>query len=350
MPDRPTFSTALNSDLPRVLGLCAQDRSKVARYVNRSQEELITDPMAPEEGWHGGYVHMLFNVPVNNLTATLTTPREIARVDVLDICTRPRFIRNGFYEYLMFGTGHKPQPCNPACGNIAQAFERDNVPTLTDFPTSVPQQIRIYPSNAADAGKIVQVQGTDQNGNVVYSIDNITGQAIIGEQVILKLPFSMALFSYQNITGLLKDPTVGPVTIFTVDPHSGQQTQLSAMEPGETTAAYRRYLLNGLPCSCCPQSSPSGIVQIDAQCKLDFVPVVNDSDYLTIQSVPALIAQCQSIKWSTIDAPQALQKEAYFHKKAISILCGQIDHFEGKTKTAIGLKIFGSDRIRPQPI
>jgi hypothetical protein len=345
--DRPTFSTALNSDLPRVLGLCAQDRSKVARYVNRSQEELITDPLAPEEGWWGGYVHMLFNVPVTNFTGSITTPREIARVDVMDICTRPRFIRNGFYEYLMFGTGHKPRPCNPVCGGITQAFERDNVPTLIDFPTTVPQQIRIYASNAADAGKIVQVQGTDQNGNVVYSTDNITGQALIGEQVILKLPFAMTAFSYQTITGLLKDPTVGPVTIFTVDA-SGNQTQLSAMEPGETTASYRRYFLNNLPPQCC--STPTGQVQIDAQCKLDFVPVVNDSDYLIIQSVPALIAQCQSIKWSTIDAAQASAKEAMFHKKAISILCGQIDHFEGKTKTAISLKIFGSDRLRPQPI
>jgi hypothetical protein len=348
MPIRPTFSMALNSSLPARVNLCSDDRSKVAEYVNLAQEQLIIDPLAPDEGWYGGFVNMLFNVPVSNFTGYITAPREIARIEVLDICNRPRRIRNGFYEYLQFGTGKQPRPCNQVCRGITQAFERDNVPTLIDFPASGPQTIRIYPSNNADLGKLVQVQGADQNGQTVLGVDPITGAAIIGEQVPLVIPFATAAFKYQTITGLMKDPTLGPVTIFTVDPATGQQTLLSSMEPDETTAAYRRYLLNNIPPHCCNQ--PTGLVQVDAQCKLDFIPVLNDTDYLIIQNIPALIEQCASIRWSKMDSAQALAKEASTHKKALQLLCGQLDHFYGKTNTAIGMQIFGSDRLRPQPV
>ena len=347
MPQRPTFSMALNSTLPQALGKCAQDRSAVAAYVNQAIEQLIADPMAPEEGWYGSFANMVFNVPVSNLTGSIITPREVARIDVLDICNRPRFIRNGFYEYLMFGTGKLPRACNPLCTNVRQAFERDNVPLLAPFPTTGPQTIRLYPSNNADVGKLVQLQGIDQNGKVVYGVDPVTGEAIIGESLALQIPFTTAAFSYQEITGLMKDPTLGPMTVFAVDA-AGDHTQITTMEPDETTAAYRQYFLNGLPAACC--NTPQGIVQVQAQVKLDFVPVLNDSDYLLIQSIPALIEECMAIRWSRIDAPQATAKEKTRHAKALSILCGQLDHYYGKTKTAIGMRLFGSDRLRPQPI
>jgi hypothetical protein len=328
--------------------VCASDRSAVAAYVNEGQERLITDPMAPEEGWWGGYAHMLFNLAVTNFTGSLITPREIARIDVLDICTRPRRIRNGFYEYLQFGTGHKPRPCNPVCSSMSQAFDRDNVPTLIDFPTSAPQFIRIYPTNANDVGKRVLLQGLDKNGMRVIGLDNTTSAAISGELVNLGAPFVTSLNEYQTIDGIMKDPTLGPVTFFTVDPVSGSQTQLSSMEPSETTASYRKYLFDGIPPQCC--NTPSGTVQVDAQCKLDFIPVLSNSDYLIIQSIPALTEEVQAIRYSRMDSTQAAAFEQKHHVRALQLLNGQIDHFEGKTRTAISLKIFGSDRLRPQPI
>src|SRR5215813_10595161 len=261
MPQRLTFSDALNSTIPRDVGLCAEQRSEVASVVNQAQEELIADPLTPEEGWWGGYVHVLFNVQVQACQATIITPREIARVDVLDICQRPRFIRNGFYEYLMFGRGKQPRGCSKACVQTQQAFDRDVVPLLSPFPTTGPQTIRFFPSNNADIGKLVQIQGPDQNGKTVYSVDPITGEAIIGEQVALTVPFATAAFRYQNITGLLKDFTLGPVTIFAVDA-SGNSTQITSMEPNETSASYRQYFLNGMPANCC--NTPQGVVQIDA--------------------------------------------------------------------------------------
>lgn len=344
--DRPTFSLALNSTLPGSIGFCAQNRPEVAAFVNKAQFELLTDPLAPDEGWWGGWVEMLFNIiPDANFTATVTTPNDIARLIVLDICNRARPIRNGFYEYLQFGTGHRPRSCGHGQCDTQQAFDRPPVPTLTPFPTSAPQFIRLFPTDAADVGKRVVIQGPDKNGITVLGTDPSTGASNLGETLLLSFPFSISVNEFQKITGFIKDVTKGPVQIFVVDPSTGNQTLLSSMQPNETTASYRQYLIAGLPQHCC--NTPGNTVQIYAQAKLDFVPVVADTDYLIIPNVAALEEQCQSIKYSRMDAANAPNLEAKHHKKAISLLNGQLDHFLGKTRVAVNVPLFGSNRPRP---
>lgn len=348
MPSRPTFAQALNSGLPEAIQLCAADRMRVAAAVNEAQERLISDPLAPDEGWYGGWATMLFNVNVVNHSATIVTPREVARLIVMDICKRPRFIRNGFYEYLMFGTGAQPRGCNSLCCQTQQAFDRPNVVTLAPFPTSAPQFITLYPSDVADVGKRMIIQGLDQNGKQVLGTDPVTGLATIGEAISLALPFSTTVNQYQQVQGFIKDQTKGPVTIFAVDPSTHSQTQISAMEVNETTASYREYFLNGLPDHCC--NGPNGIVQVQAQARLDFIPVVNDTDYLLIQSLPALIEEVQSNRYSRMDAASAPSLEAKHHSRAIALLNGQLDLYQGKERTAISVPIFGSNKLRPQPV
>lgn len=348
MPSRLTFAQVLNSTLPKAVMLCAKDRTDVAAYVNEAQERLIADPLTPEEGWWGGAVKMLFNVTPVNRSATIRTPREIARLIVLDICKRPRFIRNGFYEFLEFGIGAQPRGCNSPCCQTQQAFERPNAVLLTDFPTTAPQFVRFYPSDSADVGKRIVLQGLDQNGKQVLGTDPITGEANIGELIILTLPFATSVNQYQQVQGLIKDPTKGPVTIFAVDPTTLAQTQISAMETNETTAQYREYFLNGLPTHCC--NIPGNTVQVLAQARLDFIPVVNDTDYLIIQSIPALIEECMAIRMGRMDSPQSVAFEQRHHAKAISILNGQLDLYFGKVNTAISVPLFGSNRLRPNPI
>lgn len=348
MPSRPTFAQALNSGLPEAIQLCAADRMRVAAAVNEAEECLIADELCPDEGWWGGWVTVTFNVTVTNHTAKIVTPREIARVIVLDICKRPRFLRNGFYEYLQYGTGAQPRGCNSLCCQTQQAFDRPNVVTLTDFPTNAPQFIRFYISDLADVGKRIIVQGPDKNGQEVLGTDPVTGLATIGEVVTLAYPFATTVNEYQQPEGFIKDQTKGPVTIFAVDPSSAAQTQISSMETNEETASYRQYFLNGLPAHCC--NTPNNTVQVLTQCKLEFVPVQNDTDFLIIQSIPALIEECQSKRYSRMDAASAPSLEAKHHQKAIRILNGQLDHYCGKIQTAVKVPLFGSNPVRPQPV
>lgn len=347
---RPTLSSALNrKSLTQAIGKCPnQDRQSCIDAVNEAVESLLIDPLQPDEGWLGTWATMFFNVtPQPDATAIFTTPFNISRIIVLDICNRATFLRNGFYEYLQFGNGHRPKGC---CGqsscrcDVSQGFDRPNVPLLSPFPTTGPQIIRVYPTDARDVGRRFIVQGPDQNGNQVLGTDATTGVTNIGETLLLQLPFVQSQFQYQNIEGLMKDVTNGPVSIFAVDPNTQQQTQISSMAFNETTASYRQYLLVGLPQQCCNTGGP---IQIYAQAKLDYVPVAADQDYLSLPNLQAVQEECQSKRYSRMDAQTAPALEKKHHDKAIAYLNGQLDAVLGKVRTAIAVPIFGSNRLRP---
>jgi len=347
-----------SSSLPGVVGLCANDLSAIAAIVNEAQERLINDPLAPDEGWWGGWATMAFNVTVQSSGTVrhgyITAPSEVARIILMDVCKRPVRMRNGFYEYLEFGVGLQPRDTSCALGSVGQAcaitqgmesYERDSVVTLNAQQTHAPCIIRFYPTSDSDLGRRILVQGTDQNGNTVYSTDVQTKQAIQGEYITLNSPFTDTENKF-SVTGFIKGMTVGPVNVFEVD-DGGTEYTLTVMNPGEVTPFYRRYMVNNLPPRCC--NTVNGTVQVMAKVKLDFVPVISDADYLTIQSIPALIEEVQSIRYSRMDSPKSAEFEQKHHLKALQLLFGQIDHFLGRTNTAIRVPIGGSDRIRLQP-
>lgn len=306
------------------------------------------DPMAPDEGWWGTWLTMNLSASVNCQSAYVTTPREIARLIVMDVCKHPVRIRNGFYEYLEFGRGLRPKDraCGGAgCGDAFQAYERDTVVTLAPLlPT--PQKIRVYLTDARDSGLRVFIGGRDQNKQVIYGTDPVTGTASLGEYISLKAAFADSVNLYTEITGVQKDETYGPLQFFQVDPTTGAEAALSAMEPNEMVANYRRYLLSGIPNVnlCC--SSPANPLQISAQGRLEFVPVQNETDYLTLPNVPALIEESQSIRYSKMDG--GLQQSQFHHGRALALLNGQLDLYEGKVSTAVNVPIFGSNRMRRQ--
>jgi hypothetical protein len=197
-------------------------------------------------------------------------------------------------------------------------------------------------------GKTVTIQGTDSNGVTVISTDTTTNSTILGEIVTLAVPFTDTVNQFATITGIEKEVTFGPVTIHQVDPTTFTEDSLSSMEPSETSAAYRRYLLNGLPNFCC--TNPVGSVSVTAMVKLEFVPIASDSDYLLIPNVPALIAECECLRMENMDNVKAQGIGQQKHAKALQLLFGELDHYLGRERPAINVPIFGSDRLIRQPI
>jgi hypothetical protein len=286
---------------------------------------------------------------INNHSAYVVTPREIARLIVMGICEQPVQIRNGFYEYLQFGRGLEPKGCHHAnCGSPFNAYERDNVFTFAPL-LSTPQTIRIYPTDIRDIGLRVLLQGMDANKNIILTTDPGTGLTAPGEYIGVNFPFVDSLYQYSSINGLQKDQTNGPIQFFQVDPVTGVEVPLSTMDPGEGVASYRRYLINGIPSQnlCC--ASPANPLQITAQGRLEFIAVANETDYLSIPNVPALLEEAMSIRYSRMDSPNAAQQSITHHVRALNLLNGQIDAHEGKVNVAINVPIFGSARLRRQP-
>jgi len=336
-----------NSRLFRAIGICQGDVLQTCDYLGSAQERIINAVESGDEGWWGTWAEMAFNITIASPFVTL--PRGVTRIIDPAVCDQPVALQNQFYRFLRFGNGPRSF-VNRTMGNMT-VFDRGTVPTMVDLDaTSEPQIIRIY-SSEFDAGKRVLVQGLDANGQPVRSMDGYAN--VEGEFVVLATPFVDAAFRYKQITGLQKDVTNSPVDIRQADPTTAAEKTLVTMEPSEMVSGYRRYFVQNVPYNCCGTVEPSpciGVlppfsVQVSFVAKLDVLPLTADTDYLIIQNREALIAECQSVKFSERDGEDARKQEILKHKEAIRYLNGELFDKLGKTHPAINFAPFGSARL-----
>ncbi len=345
MPQRLRLYDARVSRLPGLVGLCREDIVGVSNVVNSIQERLLYAKEAGDEGWYGSYAEVLLQA--SRLTPYVTLPREIARIEFADVCSKPVALNNQFASYLRFGNGRLPKLCRDNFFNcLTTAWTRNDAVTFIDPPTQ-PFFLQAVALDAADiqSARRVLFQGPDAQGNIIYSQDG--NNLVTGEYVTLVSPFGASVNSFSRLTGIQKDVTVGAVQILSVDAATGASTLLLTMEPSEQSSLYKRYYFNSLPCSC-----PSGqgcvtpqTIPIRAIVKLDLIPATVDQDYLLIQSLEALIEEAQSQRMAGIDGMAAKAESENRHKAAVRFLNGQLVHFVGKNNPALVFKPFGSARL-----
>ena len=364
---RLRFNEFLLSEGPGLLGLTQRDWPRNAAILNRAQERLLNDSAASDESWIGTWAEMAFLVDRRN--PYITCPRGVARLESIDVCGHPVPLHNQFHEYMRFGSGRMPKLWSKEHRGFKwfpQGYTRNTSPTFADIQNP-PQQIQVFAVNTNDyianpqTGAIprVFIQGLDLNGNIVTSQDN--GLTVQGEFITLTSPYALSVNSYSTITGIQKDVTQGQIQYFQSDPIWGSNELLLTMEPTEVTAWYRRYYIGGLPNICC-QAFPPVIanqqpptcgcpypprdwVMVTALAKLDLIPVVGPTDYCIIQSLEALIQECQSVRYLKMDDEASQEKADKYHKKAVQILIGQLTHMEGKNNPSILFKPFGSANL-----
>lgn len=331
------------SRAPQSLGRCQNDIPSLISLVNESQEKLVK--AGGENGWWGTWQKMAFNVTSDAPYVTL--PRTVARLTGITVCKTPIRIQNQMFEYLENGVGLQPST-NCVNGNQCQfleTYDRGTFPTFKDLDaTGNPKCLRFYPTDQRDIGKRVLVQGKDENGTTLRSLDN--GIDILGEYITLRAPFVDCEFNITEITGIQKELTVSDVRMYQVDSVTAEMVLLSLLEPGETVSCYRRYFINGLPQGCCPNSTT---IQVTAMAKLDFVPIAVDQDYLLIGNIPALKAACESVRYGEVDNPAAFQMSAAKWNDAIRILNQELVHYLGRTRPAINVST-AADGLRAQGV
>jgi hypothetical protein len=330
------------SSFPTALGIPTGDVPEIAQAANEAEESLLTCKEVSEDGWYGTWAEIEFTA--SRWSPDVILPREVARLEHIDVCGRPVQNNNQFYEYLRYGNGRigfgqkgQRRHCGPT-----QAYARNNAVLQRDlFPA--PQLISVYITNPADAGKRILIQGLDNTNTPIYTQDVIN--PVQGQYVPFAVPFATAPQQFNRITGIQKDVTAGQVQVFQVDPTTGAQVLLLTMEPSETTAWYRRYRLDPLPWNCChqPSNNPAeNFVTVTAIAMLEHIPVVVDTDYLLIQSKRALTLEAQAIRMSRNDTPDAKAQAREYHLQAVRILIGECSRYMGKEDVAIQFKPFGS--------
>lgn len=336
------------SRLASNVGLCVDDLPRIADYVNSAQRRLLMCKEACDDGWWGTWAEIAFNV--SRCSPYITLPREIARLEWLNVCDRPVLVQNQFYEYLNFGNGRMPK-VNRRCGgvNILEAYSRNNAVTFTDM-TNSPQYITVYITDERDIGKRTLIGGLNSAGNIVSTTDVLN--QVQGEFVPFNLPSVQTTTLWNQITAIQKDPTFGIVRYYQTDPETGDEVLLLSMEPTETTASYRRYYLGNLPRGCCPNpaSTDESQVQVTAIAKLDLIPVVADTDYCLIQNLEAIIEESQSVRYESMDSPEAKGLSRERHNAAVQFLNGELNHYIGKDNVAVGIRPFGSAKLWRQGV
>lgn len=322
-------------------GLCQGDTVSIAAVVNEAQQRLIFG--GGETGWYGSWWRMAFNVTRDD--PYITTPREVARLINMSVCKRAVRIQNQFYEFLDAGFGVQPNTC--AC-NFLETYERNNVVSSVEM-TGTNKILRFYISDDEDIGKRILVQGEDSNGMRIYSMDGLV--QVDGVFLDLASPFVDMDRELSVWDGFQKDITVGTLSVYEVDQTTSDQTLLSTYAPGEQVASYRRYFINGLPRNCCdPLDEDNTIVQVEAMAKLEYIPVIVGTDYLTIQNIPALIEEVQCLRYEGADTSDAKGFSVLHHNKAVRLLNGELEHYLGKERPAINYAPFGRNRLRNQAI
>ena len=334
------------TDLPEAIGLCVGDVPNLARAVNRAQLSLLhCKEMTTGPGPFGSWAEIEFTVSRSQPTVVL--PREIARLDMIDVCGRPVQVNNPLWEYLRYGNGrmthdqNRRRRCLPT-----MAYSRNNAVTQVELSTT-PQLLSVYITNPADIGKRILLQGLDNTGTPIYSQDVLN--QVAGVFVPFAFPFATAPMEFSKITGIQKDVTDGQVQVFQVDPNTGAQVLLLTMEPGEETAWYRRYHLDPLPWNCChrPSFDPTqNFVRCTAIAMLDHIPVTVDTDYLLIQEPNALILEAQAIRMSKNDNAQARTQSEIYHKEAVRLLIGESSRNYGEDTPATIFRPFGSATLQ----
>jgi len=329
------------SRIPETLGACASDNNRFVQIVNEADQRLVF--AGGETGWWGSWARTAFTVSGTS-NPYITLPRTIARFTNLDICRHPVKIQNEFYEFLEAGVGLQP---GCAC-NALETYDRGLFPTFSDI---VPpnKRLRFYITDASDIGRRILVQGTDQNGTTIYSLDGI--DEVTGIYLAFKQPFVDTPFDITTLTGLQKDATVGQVKVFEVDTVTGVSRLILTMEPSEEVAGYRRYFINGLPNNCCGAVAPaSPTTQVTAMAKLAIIPVIVDTDYLCTQNIAALKEECQAVRFGEMDDSTSAGQAALHHRNAIRLLNGELVHHLGKERPAINFAPFGTAKLSQQRI
>ncbi len=343
----PTVADALASRLPGVIGKCATDVAGVCSYINSATSRLLYAREVGDTSWWGSWREIA--VDISREEPHITLPFEVARIINLDVCTFPVPVQNEFFSYLRWGAGRFPKAnCHSTRAGCApmQAYDRGTFPTFTDITTEN-KKLRFYMTNTADEGKRVLAQYKDSNDVPVRTLDGTV--PVLGEMLTFVSPFvdsTYEVWPVRGVTGIQKDVTLGRVLVYSVDSITADQTLISFLEPGETSANLRRYFVSGLPRNCCnlPESQ-STTVQVTALCKLEYVPVSVVTDALLIPNVEALTHECQSCRFDEMDLPNAKEQASYHHMQAIRLLQGQMVANEGTQQPAIIFSPFGRARL-----
>ncbi len=310
---RPTLANTKASSIPDTLGLCSDD-PRFLKIVNEAHRRLMT------QGLYWGSFQT-YQICVGS-DGCLTWPRQVASIEALAVNGEPITLRNGWFEYLQTGYGIR----TTSNSSELQLMDRGRAcvfDQMTDFAST----LQVYSEVVEDASARLLVQGYDQNGNWIRTLDG--GTYVDGEYIDIGTTTTGTSTIFTAITGIQKPITNGPV-------HLSKVTEQSVIVPigyyqwDEELPDYRRSIIPGLgdaPQYGCGSGEPLTEKRVvRAVVKLDHVDVRRDTDWFTLGNEGALKVASKAIQ---LENQQNLGESLQYMQEAIRLLETELRHYTG---------------------
>lgn len=320
---RSTLADLLASRFPAALNIDPTD-TRCLQYANSAVQRLIT-----RGHWVGttqNYTVALTDPHINN--QTLTLPPQFATLEGIAICRVPKMIRPIWFLFNGSGPGISRQTDTNWCsGDRTQHI--GSFCSFKDVPSGGGYKIRLQCDVANDVGVNVLVLGTDDAGNTIRTPKG--GVWSDGELVSLaQSPGTLSLSNFSNVTDLqIPAGRSGQMWMYAWD--GATNTLLGQFQAFETRPSYRRYLIPILP------NQTSSVPYVDIIGKMNFIPVRNANDYLSIGNLEAIRLAAMAIRAeeehmaaeAAVFMNGGMTKGGQMIEGAIQILDAELRHFEG---------------------
>lgn len=326
------------SRVPSRLNLCPQD-TRVADFVNLAQQRLLT-----RGRWWSAYAR--FNIC--SVNGCITFPGQIASVERAAVCGIPVPVYDMWWEFLESGFGTEGQ--NTGCTNCGGGFGcgcsygakyRGRFPTFDDI-TGINKKLRLVCDLESDVDKEVLILGYDYLGNWIRTEQS--GVVRDGEIVSLsQSPGTLSTKMFSQVTDIQPpDDLDGQWWLYEYNTDTTDLRMLGQYQYWETRPSYPRYLFGGVRANSSNGDCNKTLIEVIA--KLEFIPVVRDTDYLILGNIPAIEEAVEAIKYS--EPPCDLVKSEAFLARAIRELDFELDHYLGAGRR-IGMNVITQDMGTP---
>lgn len=289
------LSNAKESTLKNIAGVCASSEQFI-EYVNEAQERLMR---------RGSWFDAEQVVKLCIYNGCLTWPRYVGtvlgiRFSCLDDNTP---IRNNWYAIL------GPRTCSWNGSVMAMMRDAGTGPTYNNITGEDGKIIRAYLEKREDIGKTIRIFGIRADTNLPIQELNADGEWVDGVTLTLGLSPAATSVALRSITSVIKQRTQGNVFLYEYDSTTGLMRDLAMYEPSETNPRYRKSKITNF-CytpSACQESD--GVTQrsVEALVKLQFIPVVTDTDWLYVDNLAALKLAIQAIRLEEANDDEAAE-------------------------------------------
>ncbi len=277
-----TLEDAKLSALKNIAGVCA-DSDQFIEYVNEAQRRLMR---------RGSWFEADQVVKLCIYNGCITWPRFVGTVEgVRFSCLGDVQMRNNWFAII------GPKPCGWNGSALVTIRDAGTGPTYNDITGEDGKLIQANIQHRTDIGKTIKIFGIDAETNLPVQ-EKVNGAWVDGVTLTLGITPVRTTRTFRRITSVIKDRTEGFVFLYEYDPNTTLLRDLAMYEPSETNPRYRKSKISNF-CSIPSQCQQSdGVTQrsIEALVKLQFIPVVTDSDWLFVDNLDALKFMIQCIR------------------------------------------------------